>query len=168
MNERRIILAAAGVTGAYAAYRYHQLATGDVRLDRPGIRGRALLWGVRLSVPPEALMALAHQEGQAWLNPQMSDSDIDRGPSVGPLAVLRTTAIGEGDVPAGTDATTYAAYADPSHEGLTFGWGARYFAKVYASHGRSMRAALTSYNGSSTYADSGLTWLASTYPRFAA
>jgi len=154
----------AAALAAVALSRYVALASGDGRLDRWGIRGRALYWGERLGVPPSLLMGIAHQEAAAWLNPQLGDQGDDRGPSVGPLQVLRTTAIADGFVPAGTDSDTYAQWGDPAHEGETFEWGARHFASLYASHSGDAHAALASYNGASSYADAAMQWLAKTYP----
>jgi hypothetical protein len=165
-GHTKILAGAGAAVGAYALWRYSKLATGDPNLDRLGVRGRALRWGLQLGVPAEGLMITARQEGTAGLNPEIGDTEIERGPSVGILEMLRTTAIAEGYVSADIDADTYAAYADPSHEGLTFEWGARYWAKLYVANGRDLHATLTQFNGSSAYADSGIAWAQTVYPNF--
>jgi hypothetical protein len=65
-------------------------------------------------------------------------------------------------VPADISAEDYALYADEAHEGLTFEWGARYLAKLYASRG-TLKKAWLGYNGRA-YAEEAVTLLGSLYP----
>jgi hypothetical protein len=153
------------------------VVTGDARFDQFQSRiSVAILWHGLPNVLTtdtaihyaRGIMALLHNENMAtWdgVSPVVGDKDSPLGPSVGPLQVLRATAVDLGLVPADETPEQYAARANDVNWCLDAGVSV-FFAKLRIADGDIARA-IELYNGSGpraeTYRQNAMSWLMQTY-----
>ena len=101
-----------------------------------------------------AMMAIANNESGERKNylGVIGDTALANGPSVGPLQVYRSTAIGMGFVPKGTTFEQYKEYAYDLP--LLVDWGVRVFKEKLRLQKNNIEDAIRAYNGSGPRAES--------------
>lgn len=172
MKAGTAILVGGGVAvvalGAYVAKSIDDLETGDPNLDRLIIRGAAFFYSKLYRVDPRVVMAIIHQESGGNPKHYLGDTASSKGPSVGPMQVLRATAqeLGLWTPPPGLDPR--AAYAElASNERQGIAWGCAVLAQKLKEAGGDYEEAMRRYNGSGpaadAYRDSVDAWLADNF-----
>jgi len=106
-------------------------------------------------------VAIVYQESKGDPTQYLGDTGIASGPSVGPMQVLRTTAIDLGLVPKGETSAEYMARKSDEDWGLRA--GCFVFRNKLDMAGGDLALALQYYNGSAAYRARALSWLRSTY-----
>lgn len=94
-----------------------------------------------------AMMAIANNESGERKSYYgiVGDKQFAGGPSIGPLQVYRTTAIGSGFVPKGTTPDQYVLYSNDLQRIVD--WGVQVFKDVLNYHKGDFAKAIKSYNG---------------------
>ena len=170
MSDETLIWAGLAIAGA-VALDYARARSGVELMDRPGMRGRAVLWGRAHGLDPQWVMAALQRESGGDPANYLGDVAASGGPSIGPLQVERITAVAHGFVAADISRADYAALAVPEFEGELFTWGVQVLARARADAGGDPRLTFKNYNGGAhsqspdaySYADKALAWIAATY-----
>jgi hypothetical protein len=146
-------------------YDASKIRTGVAAIDRlPLASNISKVWGPTCPVGvARAVTAIVWMESRGDPSQYLSDTGDSRGPSIGPMNVLRQTAIQMGFVPAGTSFATYSDFVNTLSEDTLVNWGCREFAQDLIDQGGDIGAALREYNGSQRYATEAVTWLQKTY-----
>jgi hypothetical protein len=152
------------VGGAVFARLYAAARTGRATLDRFGIRGRVVAYGILVFGAGltrdhvRALMAIVRYESDGKPENYVHDLTARGGPGVGPMAVNRTTAkeLGLWEPPEGaTDEDERAAFLQlAADEGLGIAWGVKVFKHKLHRAGGDLAEAIRRYNGAGDAAES--------------
>lgn len=165
------VIALLVLTGAaMTSYDPAKIRTGNADIDRlPLASAIGRVWGASCPVGiARAVTAIVHLESGGRPAQYLGDTGIASGPSIGPMQVLRTSAIDLGIVPKDISRTEYARYAYDEAAGCY--WGCLEFKSWLARASGDIATALQYYNGgmsgsaaSQAYREDALTWLSSTF-----
>lgn len=147
-----------------------KIHTGTPRIDRlPLADNITAVFGDNVDVgTARACCAIVYKESGGNPSQYLGDTGIASGPSIGPMQVLRATAISLGLVDADTTPAQYAAMKNNEDAGCYN--GCRVFQDAMTQASNNIQDALAVYNGGPArpasalaYADDAIAWLGRTY-----